>query len=196
MTNIDTTAPGDGGSLVLRGHTIAIDSDIAHAFATDAVRFIEGLLTEEQLRKKYQLDDAGWKGLADNEPLQLLVGRLKEERVREGTAGREKAAHRWISAIDVVDAIVQDPTASAKHRLDGARELRQAATNSDANTPANDRDRISIRINFGPVKLHREMDLKPVKPEHDEEDKPMKLIEPKRDEEDDDYERREWCGDG
>jgi hypothetical protein len=113
----------------------------------------------------------------------LLVGRLKEERVRDGSAGREKAAHHWLSAIDVVDAIVQDPTASAKHRLDGARELRQAATGSEANTPASDRDKFVININFGGHKLNKRVDLKPVRTEEE-----LKLIE--RDEDNEDYERK------
>jgi hypothetical protein len=113
------------GTVTLRGHKIEIDSDVGRAFAVDCCRFIEGLINEEQLRKKYGLlTDAAWRELSDIEPLQLLIGKLKDDRIRDGTAQREKASLRWNSAIDVVDAIVQDPTASAKHRLDGARELR------------------------------------------------------------------------
>jgi hypothetical protein len=40
-----------GGSVVLRSIKIDLNSEIGHAFVTDCVRFIEGLITEEQLRK-------------------------------------------------------------------------------------------------------------------------------------------------
>ena len=77
-------------------------------------------------------------------------------------------------------------------RLDGARELRQAAAGSEANTPASDKERFTINISFGKThSIHKTVDLKPIAPERDEEDKPTKLIEPKRDDEeqDDEYER-------
>jgi hypothetical protein len=97
----------------------------------------------------------------------LLIGRIKEERIRSGEAQREKASLRWNSAIDVVDAIVQDPTASAKHRLDGARELRACAVGTAEDKP-DERSRFTITINFGTAKVHREIELTPVK--HDEND--------------------------
>jgi hypothetical protein len=160
--------PNACGHVVLRGHVVEIDSDVGRAFAVDCVRFIEGLIGEEQLRKKYSLlTDAQWRQLSDIEPLQLLIGRIKEERIRSGEAQREKASLRWNSAIDVVDAIVQDPTASAKHRLDGARELRACATGTEDSKP-DARDRFTININFGTAKVQREIELTPIK--HDESD--------------------------
>jgi hypothetical protein len=164
MTNTITEITG---YVTLRGHRIEVQSEIGHRFAEDAVRFIEGIATEEQLRKKYQLDDTAWQALETNEPLQLLVGRLREERLRNGSAQREKSALRWNSAIDVVDAIVQDPTASAKHRLDGARELRACAVGTAEDKP-DARSRFQITINFGSHRLERNVELTPVK--HDEGD--------------------------
>jgi hypothetical protein len=164
MTNIDTT-PSDG-SLVLRGHTIKVDSDIGRQFAVDCVRFIEGLVSEEQLRKKYALvTDAAWRELSDIEPLQLLIGQLREKRIRSGEAQREKASLRWASAIDIVHAIVQDPTASAKHRLDGARELRACAGAGAEDKLVDGRDRIVITLNFGTHKVIKDVELKPLRAE-------------------------------
>jgi hypothetical protein len=163
MTNIEPV----GSTLVLRGHSIAVDSDVGHAFAIDCCRFIENLVSEEALRKKYQLDDAGWRQLELIEPLQLLVGRIMEERVRDGTAQREKASLRWLSAIDVVDAIVQDPSAPARHRLDGARELR-ACAGGEPEHKQNSREMFHITLNFGTVKVQRDVELKPHPPERDD----------------------------
>jgi hypothetical protein len=165
---MSTSITPNGGHVTLRGHAVAVDSDVGRAFAVDCVRFIENLIDETQLRKKYALlNEEIWRQLETNEPLQLLVGKIREERLRDGTAQREKASLRWNSAIDVVDAIVQDPTASAKHRLDGARELRACATGTEDSKP-DARERFTININFGTSKLSVVKDVTPVK--HDEDD--------------------------
>jgi hypothetical protein len=43
------------GHVTLRGHRIEIGSEIAHQFGIDCCRFVEGLVNEETLRKKYGL---------------------------------------------------------------------------------------------------------------------------------------------
>jgi hypothetical protein len=181
-----------GGSVVLRGIKIEVDSDIGHAFVTDCVRFIEGLVSEEQLRKKYQLDDAGWQQLAVNEPLQQRVGAQKEKRIRNGEAAREKAAHLFVEAPTVLGDILRDPTNSPRHRVDAIRELRACAGVGAENKPTDERERFVININFGKGNaIHKTVELKPIEPKRDEEDKPLKLIEPMKD---DEYEP-EWYGD-
>jgi hypothetical protein len=107
--------------------------------------------------------------LSDNEPLQLLVGRLKEERIRSGEAQREKAALRWNSAIDVVHAIVCDPAAPSRARLDGARELR-ASAGGEPEHKQNERERFIINLNFGSNKVHKEIELTPRPPEPEDDE--------------------------
>jgi hypothetical protein len=189
-----TESNTDGGSVVLRRVAINLDSDVGAAFVCDCVRHIEGLIGAEQLRKKYELDDLGWTGLAANEPLQRLVGREKEKRIRRGEAAREKAAHYFTQAPDVLNSILHDPAASPRHKIESARELRQVATPAAETTPAGDRERFVIRIDFssGGKKdnvIVRSFD-KPLTPAHDEnepielEAKPLKRIEPTLEEDD------------
>jgi hypothetical protein len=66
-TNIE---PINGATVVLRGRAVEVDSDVGQAFTADCVRFIEGIVTEEQLRKKYDLDDDSWRQLASHDALQ------------------------------------------------------------------------------------------------------------------------------
>jgi hypothetical protein len=179
----------DGGTVTLRGHTIEIGSEIGASFVLDICRHVEDLISSEALRTKYGLlDDDAYTALGNNEPLQRAIATAKERRIRDGTAQREKASLRWNSAIDVVNAIVQDPTASAKHRLDGARELRACAqAGSEADKPAGDKELYVINIRFGGNTIHKELELTPIAPEREEKEKeppPLKLIEPARDEED------------
>ena len=56
MTNLTEFSDGSGSAVTLRGIAVPLDGDVARVFVTDCVKFIEGLLTEEQLRKKYQLE--------------------------------------------------------------------------------------------------------------------------------------------
>ena len=154
------------GSLILRGVKIDVQSDIGAAFTVDCVRFIEGLITEAQLRKKYALDDKEWQALADHEELQRAVGAQKERRIRSGEAAREKAAALFVEAPAVLGDIIKDNTASPRHRVDAIRELRACASGAEDATKS-DKERFIIRIDFGSQKVYREIDLKPVKPEQE-----------------------------
>ena len=169
------------GSLILRGVKIDVQSDIGAAFTVDCVRFIEGLITEAQLRKKYALDDKEWEALADHEELQRMVGAQKERRIRTGEAAREKAAALFVEAPAVLGDIIKDNTASPRHRVDAIRELRACASGAEDTTKA-DKERFIISINFGSHKLYKEVELKPVKPEQQ-----SLAIESRHEEEDGEY---------
>jgi len=136
-----------GGSVVLRGVEIDLDSDIGTGFVVDCTRHVEDLISAEQLRAKYRLDEEAWRGLADNEPLQRAVARQKERRIRSGEAAKEKAQHLFLSAPGVLSDILNDSSASPRHRIEAARELRQtAAIGSEAATQT--AERFSIRIDL------------------------------------------------
>jgi hypothetical protein len=148
-------------TVTLRGHVVAVDSDVGRAFALDCCRYVEELITEKELRSKYAITETAWQALETNEPLQLLVGKLKDERIRDGTAQREKGLLRWNAAIDVVHGIVQDPTAPSRARLDGARELRACAgAGAETNTPVG--EKYVINISFASHKVHKVVDVKPI----------------------------------
>jgi hypothetical protein len=145
---MNTIEPTAGGHVTLRGHRIAVDSDIGAAFTTDCVRFVEGLVNEEALRKKYQLDDAAWQLLEANEPLQRAVGAEKEKRIRNGTAAQEKVAHLFVEAPGILGTIMNDTAASARHRIEACRELRQVALPA-AEAAAGTNQTFTTTLNFG-----------------------------------------------
>jgi hypothetical protein len=194
--------PSDG-TVKLRGIEVSLEDPVAQTAIVDMCRHIEGTLDAEHLRAKYLLTDEIWAGLADNNPLQLRIGAELARRVRSGDCSREKAARLLVDAIDTVGEIVRNPANSPKHRLDGARELRAAATSgAETSTPATERDRITIRIDlsaggnrdnviirtFDAPLTHDEENPKTIELKRDE-NKPLELIEPAHDEtEDDGYE--------
>jgi hypothetical protein len=135
------------GSVVLRGIEIDLDSDIGCGFILDCSRFCEGLLAEDQIKSKYGLNDNAWARLADNAPLLEAVQREKARRVRDGTAAREKAQWLFVQAPDVLGNILNDATASPRHRIEACRELRAVALSGSEATPAAG-DRFIIRIDL------------------------------------------------
>jgi hypothetical protein len=135
-------------SVVLRGVEISLDSDVGYGFIIDCSRYLEGLLSEDQIKTKYQFTDADWERLAENEPLVQAVHREKERRIANGTATREKAQHLFFATPDVLDGIIHDESLSPRHRVDACRELRAVATSgSEESTPARG-DRFIIRIDL------------------------------------------------
>jgi len=95
----------------------------------------------------FGISEEAWRRLADNEPLQQAVERAKERRIRNGEAAREKAQHLFLTAPGVLSTILNDSTASPRHRIEAARELRQtAAIGSEDAAPTT--ERFSIRIDL------------------------------------------------
>jgi hypothetical protein len=135
------------GCVVLRGIEIDLDSDIGSGFVDDCSRFLEGLLSEDQIKMKYGLNDNAWAHLAENEPLVQAVHREKERRIANGAATREKAQHLFLATPDVLNDIIHDANLSPRHRVDACRELRAVATSGSESTPASG-DRFIIRIDL------------------------------------------------
>ena len=116
----NASADPTNATVVLRGVAVEVDSDVGQTFTADCVRFVEGIVTEEQLRKKYSIDDDGWRLLASHDALQQAVGTVKERRIRSGQAAQEKAAHLFVSCPDVLGGIVNDAGAVSNRSDQGA----------------------------------------------------------------------------
>jgi hypothetical protein len=159
-----TLTQTDSGTVTLRGIPVDINSDVGSAFTIDCARFVESLVTEEQLKKKYDLDDEAWRQLAHNVTLQRAVGRQKELRVLNGDAARERAAHLLVEAVGIVGDIARDAGSPPRSRIEAARELRQVAAAGADDAPAAEKERFHITINFGTAKIVKDIELTP-KPE-------------------------------
>jgi hypothetical protein len=119
------------------------DADFVLALA----RYADGLLTEAAIKKKYRFDDETWNRLGENEALIAKIEALKEQRIRSGATAREKAQSIFTRAPDVLAAVMDDPSQSARHRIDAAREIRAVSANGPEAAPA--ADRFIIEINLG-----------------------------------------------
>ena len=133
-----------------RGQSLSLEDN--HDFVSDCARYGEGLLSEEAVRRKYCFDDGAWGKLGDNEALIEAIEAEKIRRVRDGSAARERAQQLFATAPSVLGDILHDDSASPRHRIESARELRQIAANGPEAAPA--ADRFVITINLGAEVLH------------------------------------------
>lgn len=136
------------GGVVLRGTTVVLDSDLGDAFVIDCARNIEGLISDLEIKAKYELSDQDWDQLAANRPLLHAVRAKRDLRMLNGDAPREAAQRHFVKAPHVLNQILTDEQISPRHRIEAARELRQAAAIPPDAKPGNE-ERVHIIINLG-----------------------------------------------
>lgn len=139
---------GSEGSVKLRGMEVALITDVGEAFVIDCARHLEGALSDAEVKNKWGLDDQSWEGLATNAPLLLAVRAEHERRVLKGECAREAAQRHFAKAPDILNRILTDEQVAPRHRIDAARELRQAAAAGPDIAPG-PTEKFTITINLG-----------------------------------------------
>jgi len=115
-------------------------------FVEDLSRYAEGILTEEQIKKKYHFDDATWARLGEDEKLIEAIEAEKTRRIRSGITARERAQRLFAETPAVLGDILHGETVSPRHKIESARELRAIAATGPENRPAADRFIITIDL--------------------------------------------------
>jgi hypothetical protein len=143
-----------------------------HGFISDLARFAEGIVSQQEVKKKYRLEESEWDALGENDALVRAVTEEKVRRIRNGTSAREKAQLKFIAAPDVLGNILSDDSASPRHRIEASRELRAVAAVGPEATPT--AERFVITINLGSDVDGKETKLvidKPITPGVDDDGK-------------------------
>jgi hypothetical protein len=97
-------------------------------------------------KKAYLLGGDAWKAFANNDRLVKAVEEEHLRRIRSGAAKRELAQKHIVRGPLVASAIMDNPAASNKHRLDAIKTL-DGLTGGPQFAPAG--DRFEIRIVLG-----------------------------------------------
>jgi hypothetical protein len=100
-----------------------------------------------------------WERLGNNETLVAKIEAEKVRRIRNGVSAREKAQQLFVTAPGVLGDILHDDSASPRHRIESAKELRVIAANGPETAPA--ADRFQITINLGADVLHFDKSIAP-----------------------------------
>jgi hypothetical protein len=151
--------------VVLRGIPTDLSSAVGHQFVVDCVRAAEGLITDSDLQSKYELSPVNWKDITESTALMRAIQAERERRVRNGEAARESAAKIFAKAPTVLGDILNDKSASPRHRIESARELRQTAIGAaGAESTADAGEKFVIVINLGEDTERYEKTIAPMKP--------------------------------
>ena len=117
-----------------------------YEFVSDLARFSEGLFTEAAVRKKYHFDESTWESLGKDDALVERIEAEKLQRIRNGSAKREKAQQHIVKGPDILNDIMSDTKASPKHKVDAIKTLDALAANGPGAAP--EQDRVVIRIDL------------------------------------------------
>lgn len=148
----DTTSitKPDDETVILRGISIPLASDVGGAFIADCSRNRERLVSDKQICEKYGLSLNAWAEIAQNKAVRLAVNAEHERRIRSGVAAQESAAKLFSEAPEVLGRILHNEFASPRHRIEAARELRATAnTGAERTGNTSDSDRFIITIDLG-----------------------------------------------
>jgi len=137
----------NSGGIRLRAVTVGLDTDVGQAFVVDCARNTEGLLSDREIKVKYELSEDDWQRLADNTPLHHAVRAERERRIQNGDAPKEAAQRHFAKAPNVLNRILTDEQIAPRHRIEAARELRQVAGSGPA--PPGSGEKFVITINLG-----------------------------------------------
>ena len=128
-------------------HAEIADLKDNHEFLSDCCRLVENLTTESAVRKKWRFDAATWELLGSNDELVRAIEETKIQRVRSGAAKRERAQQHITKAPDILEKIMSDDSANARHRVDSIKALDALADPSPQHAAAE--QKFIIRIDLG-----------------------------------------------
>jgi hypothetical protein len=149
--SVTATVPGppaDADCVRLREAMVPIASDVGRKFTTDCVRNVEGTFSEAEIKTKWGLSDQDWLDLADNAPLLAAIRAERERRIFSGEGAREAAQRHYAKTPGVLNRILTDEQVPPRHRIEAARELRQAAASGPDIEPG-PKEKFTITINLG-----------------------------------------------
>src|SRR6516164_1410081 len=124
-TNATVLNPHPSATVVLRGISIPLSSDIGGAFIADCARNRERIFSDQLICEKYGLEPEALKEIGANPAVRLAVNTEHERRLLNGDAARESAAKIFADAPLVLGQILNNEQASPRHRIAAIQELRQ-----------------------------------------------------------------------
>src|SRR5262244_3779151 len=85
------TKPND--TIILRGVSVPLNSDVGQAFTSDCARNRERIFSDDQIREKYEIiDDNAWTAITQNKALRRAINAECERRMLNGDSAKESAA--------------------------------------------------------------------------------------------------------
>jgi hypothetical protein len=126
---------------------------------------VKGYASDADLQAKYELTSTELNDIAQKPAVAKAIRSERERRIYNGTAARELASTQYATALRVLGEILNDKTASPRHRIESSRELRASAAGvAGTENITNNAERFMIVISLGADTLKFEGDVAPMKP--------------------------------
>ena len=139
----------DPGDVTLHGVPFSLASSRGREFVCDCTRAAESLLSDQELRDKYELSDCDWQTITSNTALIRAIQAERRRRVT-GLCAREAAAQHFVKAPKILDQIMTDEQANPRHKIEAIRELRATAAGAAGPDGTIDTsEKFIIRIDLG-----------------------------------------------
>jgi hypothetical protein len=151
-----------GGTVVLHGIQVPLESDVGREFVVSCARNWEQLLTDADLCDRFGLTLEQWQASGANKALVRAVQLEHERRVRRNLVAQELASKEYVSAPKILGTIMKTESNNPRHRIDAAQALGRAAIGADSENKAQGQV-FTINLNFGANKVTKEIELKPHK---------------------------------
>jgi len=126
--------PDPAATVTLRGVLIPLASDVGGAFISDCARNKERLVSDSRICERYGITPAAFAEIGANPAVRLAVSAEHDRRLLNGDAAREAAAKLFADAPHVLGQILNSESASPRHRIEAARELRTTANTGGERT--------------------------------------------------------------
>jgi hypothetical protein len=135
-------------TVVLRGVSVPLNSDVGGALVTDLARNKERLVNDTEIIEKYDITSDAWAEITQSKAIRLAVNAEHERRTLRGIEAQEAAAKIFMNSPTVMGEILNDKSASPRHRIEASKELRVTA-HSGNEKPGADTERVIVTINLG-----------------------------------------------
>lgn len=140
--------PHPNAVIVLRGVSIPLASDVGGAFISDAARNRAKIFSDNQICEKWGITLEALAEIGRNPAVRLAVNAEHERRLLNGDVAREAAAKLFADAPSVLGKILNSESASPRHRIEAAKELR-ATANAGTEKAGDSVERVVINIDLG-----------------------------------------------
>jgi hypothetical protein len=137
-----------GDIITLRHAPIDLLSDTGRQFVVDCTRAAEGLITDAELQRKYELSPPDWRAITKDNALMKAIQAERERRVLSGTAVREMSAKHLVKGPGILDSIMSDAGSNPRHKIEAFKELRTTATVGSSSDRTADTERFVIKIDL------------------------------------------------
>jgi hypothetical protein len=140
----------DDDLINLLGVPTSLASSRGREFVCDCTRAAENLLSDQDLRDKYQLSDWDWQTITGNTALIRAIQAERRRRVNTGLCAREAAAQHFVKAPKILHDLMTNEQANPRHKIEAIRELRATATGAaGAEHTIDTSEKFIIRIDLG-----------------------------------------------